>query len=77
MIFRSPYPDVSIPEVSVTDFVFQNAHKHGDKLALIDGVSDRSYTISVNLSQKSIMISPWNLRFFAFLARNLLDLAKI
>jgi acyl-CoA synthetase (AMP-forming)/AMP-acid ligase II len=44
MIFRSPYTDVSIPEVSVPEFVLQDARARGDKPALIDGGSGRVIT---------------------------------
>src|SRR5256885_11958098 len=41
MIFRSPYPDVAIPEVSLTQFVLQRASELGDKPALIEGPTGR------------------------------------
>lgn len=44
MIFRGPYPDVSIPEVSITDFIFETTSKFKDKPALIDGPTGRSLT---------------------------------
>src|ERR1700730_3874516 len=44
MIFRGPYPDVDIPEVSVTDFILKGAGEFSDKIALIDGLSGRSLT---------------------------------
>lgn len=44
MIFRGPYPDVTIPEVSLTDFIFKSAAEIADKIALIDGVTGRSLT---------------------------------
>ncbi|MGB8511171.1 MAG: 4-coumarate--CoA ligase family protein [Pyrinomonadaceae bacterium] len=44
MIFRSPYPDISIPDVSLTEFVFQNAGRWPDKRALVDSTGGRSYT---------------------------------
>lgn len=44
MIFRGPYPDVSIPEVSITDFIFQTIGEFRDKPALIDGPSGRTLT---------------------------------
>jgi len=44
MIFRGPYPDVSIPEVSITDFIFQTIGEFKDKPALIDGPSGRTLT---------------------------------
>jgi acyl-CoA synthetase (AMP-forming)/AMP-acid ligase II len=44
MTFMSPYPDIAIPEVSFTDFLFQNASQCGDKPALIDGPSGRTLT---------------------------------
>src|SRR3954451_17638722 len=43
-IIRSPYPDVPIPNVPLTDFVFARAAQHGDKPALIDGPSGRTLT---------------------------------
>ena len=39
MIFRSPYADVVIPEMSVVDYVLQRAPEFGGKAALIDGVT--------------------------------------
>ena len=39
MIFRSPYPDVVIPDMSVVDYVLQRAPEFGGKAALIDGVT--------------------------------------
>jgi acyl-CoA synthetase (AMP-forming)/AMP-acid ligase II len=44
MIFRSPYADLAVPEISLTEFIFQNAQNYGDKAALIDAPSGRSYT---------------------------------
>jgi acyl-CoA synthetase (AMP-forming)/AMP-acid ligase II len=44
MIFRSPFPEVSIPDVSLTDFVFADAARFADKPALVDGVSGRVTT---------------------------------
>jgi acyl-CoA synthetase (AMP-forming)/AMP-acid ligase II len=43
-IIRSPYPDVTIPEVSLPAFVFADAVKHAAKPALIDGPSGRAIT---------------------------------
>ncbi len=42
MIFRSPYPDVAIPEISLTAFVLERAQQLGNKPALIDGSSGRA-----------------------------------
>ena len=44
MIFRGPFPEVTIPEISLTRFVFQNAKERGDKPALIDGPTGRVIT---------------------------------
>jgi acyl-CoA synthetase (AMP-forming)/AMP-acid ligase II len=44
MIFKSPHASVTIPEVSVTDYVLRRADELGDKPALIDGPSGRTYT---------------------------------
>jgi len=44
MIFNSPHAPVEIPEVSITDFVMGRALELGDKPALIDGPTGRTYT---------------------------------
>src|SRR5438094_9373282 len=44
MIFRGPYPDVTIPEVSLTDFIFPPSKEFQDKPALIDGPTGRTLT---------------------------------
>lgn len=46
MIFRGPYPDVPIPEVSLTRFVLQRATERADKPALIEGPTGRVITYS-------------------------------
>jgi acyl-CoA synthetase (AMP-forming)/AMP-acid ligase II len=43
-IIHSPYPDVTIPEVSLPDFVFADAARRATKPALIDGPSGRAIT---------------------------------
>jgi acyl-CoA synthetase (AMP-forming)/AMP-acid ligase II len=44
MAFRSLYPDVAIPEISLTACVLERAREFGDKPALIDGPSGRTIT---------------------------------
>ena len=44
MIFRSPYPDVRVPDVPLHRFVLAGAAALGDKPALIDGPSGRTLT---------------------------------
>ncbi len=44
MIFRSPHPDVEIPEVPLSEYVFENAGQYGDKPALIEGLTGRTLT---------------------------------
>jgi acyl-CoA synthetase (AMP-forming)/AMP-acid ligase II len=39
MVFRSPYPDVEVPPVSLTEYVLGAAAGRGDKPALVDGAS--------------------------------------
>jgi len=46
MIFRGPYPEATIPEVSLTDFVLQYADEVSNKPALIEGPSGRVITYS-------------------------------
>ena len=42
MIFRSPYPEVTIPDTPLTPFVLAHARTLGAKPALIDGASGRA-----------------------------------
>jgi acyl-CoA synthetase (AMP-forming)/AMP-acid ligase II len=42
VVIRSPFADVAIPDVSLTDFVFAGAAELGDKPAFIDAPSGRS-----------------------------------
>jgi acyl-CoA synthetase (AMP-forming)/AMP-acid ligase II len=44
MIFRSPYTDVTIPEIPLTQAVLRLAEKLADKPALIDGSTNRVLT---------------------------------
>jgi len=46
MIFRGPFPNVSIPEVPLTEFVLARARELGDKPALIEGPTGRIITYS-------------------------------
>jgi acyl-CoA synthetase (AMP-forming)/AMP-acid ligase II len=43
-MLRSPFPDVEIPDVPLSDFVLARAGELGDKPALIDGPSGRMIT---------------------------------
>src|SRR5256885_17104986 len=44
MIFRSPYPDVEVPDVALHRFVLAGAAQRADQPALIDGPSGRALT---------------------------------
>jgi acyl-CoA synthetase (AMP-forming)/AMP-acid ligase II len=44
MIFHSTFPDVTIPELTFTDFILKNAADHGAHPALVDGPSGRTIT---------------------------------
>src|SRR5438132_13174292 len=44
MIYRSPLPDVEIPDVPLTSYVLEDAAERGDKPALVDGVTGRTIT---------------------------------
>jgi acyl-CoA synthetase (AMP-forming)/AMP-acid ligase II len=44
MIFTSPYPDIEVPAVALTEFVLEHSAQYGDKPALIDGPTGRSYS---------------------------------
>jgi acyl-CoA synthetase (AMP-forming)/AMP-acid ligase II len=44
MIFRSPYPDVTIPDVAYPDFVLARARERTESPVLVDGPSGRALT---------------------------------
>ena len=44
MIYKSPFPDIDIPEVPLQDYLFEHASRWPDKPALIDGPTDRIIT---------------------------------
>jgi acyl-CoA synthetase (AMP-forming)/AMP-acid ligase II len=46
MIFRSPLPDVEIPDVPLTSFVLEGARRLGDRPLLIDGPSERALSFA-------------------------------
>jgi len=44
MIFKSPHPDVEIPETSLRPLVLRHAERLGEKVAIVEAGSGRSYT---------------------------------
>lgn len=44
MIFKSPYPDIDIPDVDVASFILEHAPRFSAKPALIDGWTGRTLT---------------------------------
>ena len=44
IVYRSPMPDVDIPDVPVTEFVMRWAERDPERPALVDGPTGRSYT---------------------------------
>ena len=81
MIFRGPFPQVTIPEIPVTAFVLQHAKDRGDKPALIDGPSGRTIKYSELADQISrVAASLWKRGFkkgevFGILSPNLPEYA--
>jgi acyl-CoA synthetase (AMP-forming)/AMP-acid ligase II len=44
VIFKSPHPDVAIPDTALSPFVLGKAQRLGDKVAIVEAGSGRSYT---------------------------------
>ncbi|MFI5283030.1 MAG: 4-coumarate--CoA ligase family protein [Candidatus Dormibacterales bacterium] len=44
MVFRSPHPDLNIPNVALTPFVLARAQELGPKVAIVEAPTGRSYT---------------------------------
>ena len=53
MVFRSPFPDVSLPDVALTDFVLGNVAARADRPALVDGTTGRTLTFGELVEQDS------------------------
>jgi len=51
MIFRSPYPDVAIPDMPLTPFVLRHAESQSSKPALIDASTGRALTYGALASE--------------------------
>jgi acyl-CoA synthetase (AMP-forming)/AMP-acid ligase II len=51
MVHRSPFPDVQVPQVSLTEYVLGGAEQRGEKPALIDG-ADGAVTTYAELARK-------------------------
>jgi acyl-CoA synthetase (AMP-forming)/AMP-acid ligase II len=47
MPMRSPYPDVEIPDVALAEFVYADAAARGDRVAIVDGPTGRSYSYAM------------------------------
>lgn len=43
-IFRSPFPDLAMPPITLHDLILEKARAVPDKIALVDGPTGRSYT---------------------------------
>lgn len=44
MSFRSPFPDVELPEVSIPELLFADIAERADRPVMVDGTSGQSIT---------------------------------
>jgi acyl-CoA synthetase (AMP-forming)/AMP-acid ligase II len=51
MAYRSPYPDIEVPNLSLTDQVFRYASTTPDAIAMADGITGRTITYGALLEQ--------------------------
>src|SRR5580765_5778234 len=51
MLFRSPFPDLCVPDVTLTDFVLRAGTEYPERIALVDGVSGRALTYGALIEQ--------------------------
>jgi acyl-CoA synthetase (AMP-forming)/AMP-acid ligase II len=81
MIFRSPSPDIAIPDTALTPFVLRHSERLADKAALIDGVTGRALTygeLAKAIDRTAAGLAKWGLRkgdVFAIYAANCLEYA--
>ena len=50
-MYRSPYPDIEVPDLNLTEQVFRKAVKKPDTIAMADGLSGRTITYGSLLEQ--------------------------
>jgi len=55
MIFKSPFADVEIPDVSLTDYALEHAETYGERAAFIDASTDRTVTYSELRAQVAVV----------------------
>ena len=65
MIFKSPYPNIEIPDISVVSFILERAAQFAAKPALIDGSSGRVFTYEQLVSAMDRMAAGLAARGFA------------
>ncbi len=51
MVFRSPFPDITVPDVPVHEYVLTKAARYGDRLALVDGTGSGTPMTYAQLDQ--------------------------
>jgi non-ribosomal peptide synthetase component E (peptide arylation enzyme) len=51
MAYRSPYPDIDVPNLNLTDQVFGHAASKPDAIAMADGLTGRTITYGSLLEQ--------------------------
>ena len=51
MAYRSPYPDITVPDLNLTEQVFINAASKPDAIAMADGVTGRTISYGTLLEQ--------------------------
>jgi len=50
MVFRSPLPDIQIPDQSLVEYVFEHTPRYADKRAIVEGPTGASLTYGELLS---------------------------
>ena len=61
MIFKSPHPDVEIPETSLRPLVLRHAERLGNKVAIVEVGSGRSYTYAELASNATKLVGGFRL----------------
>jgi len=63
MIIRSPYPDVTIPDLPLAQFILRGATDHADKPALIDGaIGAPPFIIASQPRKEPVMYTRYTIR---------------
>ena len=62
---RSPFPDVHVPAVPITDYIFEHADSYPDKCAIVDAASGKTLRMAISVGSCVVWRLAWQRRVSA------------